>query len=157
MGRKKYGADKIGKVRALYVSNAGYVKPTAAAEQVSRDTVRRWAGMEIPSHVTAEEVNKATAQASEELAKMWERAATLGAQGVVERLEDEEARGKIGAKDLALVAAIATDKRNLLTGGATERVEVLDFASWLTRQRAQTGTTPHLEEPKTEERVSKQN
>ena len=153
MGRKKYSAGKIGHTRALLVSNAGYVKPTAAQEGLSMDTVSRWRDGKLPGHVTEAEVERETTKARGELAKVWHDVAYKGATRALELLDD----AKTGALAAATVGAIGTDKANLLTGNPTERVEVLDFASWLTRQRAQTGTTPLLEEPKTEERVTKQN
>jgi len=153
MGRKTYSAGKIGHTRALLVSNAGYVKPTAAQEGISMDTVKRWSEGDLPGHVTPEEVERETTKARGELAKVWHDVAYKGAVRALELLDNP----KTGALAAATVGAIGTDKANLLTGNPTERVEVLDFASWLTRQRAQSGTAPRLEAPKTEESVAKQN
>ena len=139
MGNRYYSAQKIGQTRARLVSNAGYVKPTALAEGVERNTVRRWRDGTYPAHVTAEQVDAETVKASEELAALWEHAATLGANGVVERLEDPDGRAKLNGYQLALVAAIATDKANLLRGRATERVEhttLADFLSSISEAKA---------------------
>ena len=143
MGRRYYSAQKIGQTRARLISNAGYIKPTAIAEGVSMSTVVKWGNGEIPPHVTAEDVDAATAKASVELAALWEKAATLGATGLISALEDPERVRKMSARDLALAAAIATDKRNLLTGQATERVETMtlsDFLRDLPSKRAVSGT-----------------
>lgn len=50
--------------------------------------------------------------------------ANLAAEGLHEDLVDPERRAKIGSRDKALIAAIATDKALLLSGEATVRIDV---------------------------------
>lgn len=132
MGRRTYSAEKIGRTRARLLSNGGYLKPTAQAEEVSMDTVTRWADGKYPEHVTPEQVDQETEKASKELAGLWSRVGRLGAEKAIEALEE----GRVSAKDAAIVGAIGTDKANLLLGKPTERVETLDLATFLARSAA---------------------
>jgi hypothetical protein len=128
MGRRYYTAQKIGQTRARLVANAGYVQPTAVAEDVSRSTVTRWRDGVLPSHVDPAEVERETAQARRELAEAFTQLATQGTRRALELLSDP----KTSALGAATVAAIGIDKANLLTGHATERIE-MDLATFLSR------------------------
>lgn len=143
MGRKTYSAKKIGHVRATLQSNAGYIKPTATQEGVAKETVTRWRDGQFPPHVTPEQVEEETKKARGELAKLWSELATKGARVAFDRLDDP----KTSALQAATVGAIGTDKANLLTGQPTERVDVVDFATWLTRESTKSGTEQPSSKP----------
>ena len=130
--------------RARLIANAGYVKPTAAAERISRDTVDRWAAGIYPPHVTAAQVEEHTSKARAEMAEAFSALAEKGTARALELLDDP----KTSALQAATVAAIGIDKANLLTGHATERIEVQDLASFLSRSLASAAptTTPSADD-----------
>lgn len=155
MGRVRYDEKKIARTKARLISNAGYVKPTAEAEDVAQMTVARWRDGKYPPHVDPVAVEAQTEQAMGELAEMYR---TLARASAGKSLELVETIGS--AKDAAIVSAIATDKAQLLMGKPTERTELVDLASFLRgspSQRPQTGTNLPSSLPSTEERVPKHN
>lgn len=149
MARKHYDERKIARTKARLVSNAGYVKPTAEAEDLAQETVRRWEAGDIPKHIDPAKLEQMYAEEAKELSNKLSRLATSALDRAAEVMGDLKS-----AKDAAITAAIAIDKAQLLRGKPTERTEVLDFASWLRSQRTASGTTPRPEPAKTEERVA---
>jgi hypothetical protein len=58
-----------------------------------------------------------------ELSSRFGLAAGLAVERIIERLENDEAAGAIPLNQLAVTAGISTDKKELLGGGATQRIE----------------------------------
>ena len=90
----------------------------------------------------------------ERLASTARTASTLAVEGLVEDLADDRRRAKISPYHLALIHAITTDKAELLSGGATVRVDVTDsraetFADLLRlgREMGYRGGAPEQREP----------
>ena len=58
-----------------------------------------------------------------DLAERFKLAAGLAVERIIERLEDDEAAAAVPLNQLAVTAGISTDKKELLAGGATQRIE----------------------------------
>lgn len=149
MGRRYYSAKKIGQTRARLIANAGYVKPTAEAEDVSRSTVRKWDAGDYPPHVDPADVEREIEIESKELAEKLSRLATGSLDKAAELVDTLKS-----ARDAAITAAIAIDKMQLLRGRPTDRIETVSLADFLAQAVPDSGTAQPLREPKTEERVA---
>ena len=128
MGRRTYTAEKIGRTKATLAGNRGKLKPTAAAEDVSMSTVVRWRDGDIPKSVSPQEVEQATVEARQKMSGLFKALVIGAAERALELLDEAKS-----AKDAAIVMGIATEKYQLVTGQATERVEVQDLATFLSR------------------------
>ena len=59
------------------------------------------------------------------LSKLARSGAQVCIEGIVEKLNDAEQRQKMSGRDLAIIAGVLVDKAELLSGGATSRLEIV--------------------------------
>lgn len=121
-GQRKWTEADRARALAILDTNGGNLSRTAREVGCSLTTLRNWRdGVAIPPPEVATEQR-------DTLAAMWERIATK-AGGLTEAVLDAS-EAKPDPRELrayATTAAIATDKRALLTGGATDRIEHVGF------------------------------
>jgi len=162
MGRKHYSEEV--KTMAMKAMLAGdKIKTLNEKTGISLRTLGMWKAealnAEIPGVTGTSDVVEALNQQGHAGENAKKDVLELLAEGRLRYLEHAIAPETV-KKESGYYATMAAGKLNeahqLLTGGATQRIDG-DFASWLTRQRAQSGTAPRLEQPKTEESVAKHN
>lgn len=123
--RRHYNDQDRAAGLAALALHGGMVRPAARAAGVPERTMRRWRD-EAPPEVAA-----IAAQKTSDLAALMERIATKAAgilDGALDSLAADPALALDHVADLNRVMGTATDKHQLLTGGATSRVEqVIDL------------------------------
>lgn len=118
---RTYTDEEIAHALAVLRSNRGNAKKTALQLGVSRTTLRGWAGRMTsatarPKQVSPEKSDKAREGLAEKFGSAAERF-------VEAALSDPSKVEKASVRDLLVAAGIATEKSELLRGGATSRVE----------------------------------
>lgn len=130
MGRRNYNTAKVADGLVALQARGSRVKPAARDTGVERDTIRRWRDGKLPAHVDPEELAREIEARTTRLAEKWEQVADMAVDQVIELVpEIRDARAG------AIVAAIATDKTQLLRGKPTSRVESSPFGHVLVQIR----------------------
>lgn len=124
MARRTYSAEKIAEVVTDFRANGEKdIRGIAKRHGVSTKTIQRWAGKTpqgetLPAHVESQDIADKVDAHVDALIPKWERAADLSVDKLVELIPDVKS-----PYQAALIAGITTDKRQLLRGLATSRVE----------------------------------
>lgn len=136
MARRHY--TEADKATALAVLKACDNDLSRAAREtgVPRTTMQRW--QTEPALAAPTDVRQAK---EADLAARWSEVRDLA---IIRAKEQLEAGGKLGLRDLTILAGVGTDKVNLLTGKSTERIEVTNLADFL---RTQSGTHQAVSAP----------
>lgn len=103
---------------AVYHALGGNALRTAQMQGVSDSTVRRWAAKASKNAKRNKAIAEKSEQKKDALAVLWENLAQR-ALGSITLAKLERA----GAKDLATVAGIATEKKRLVSGESTQITE----------------------------------
>jgi len=118
----------------LHTQGIGMIQIARILRPLSVNTVLAVIHDHQHQHGTSAEMDNTRAMA------LMRHARSLAVEGVIEDLSDDQRRRKVSARDKMLIAAISTDKVELLAGNATSRVEhvdgaarpaVEDFTRWL--------------------------
>ena len=108
--RRRYTDDDRATALAVLDSNAGNIARTARETGISQSTLRGW--RDDPHPGTAELRDQKRAALSE----LWEEVART----YIQRALNDAVVNDTGAQSAITVAAIATDKKQLLSGNPTE-------------------------------------
>lgn len=132
MSRKRaYTDEDRERARVAWETNGHSIRATARETMIPLATIQSWiVAWEKPAPIVAPEAVQIayetirTDKKAEVIALAWD-VAKAAFQQAIDRLPDAS------AKDAATVAGIAVDKAQLLSGGATERVDVRAILSSL--------------------------
>jgi hypothetical protein len=116
MARKLYTEEQIAHYLAVLRSNGQNYKQTSRQTGVARGTLRRWEVGQLPGAMDQERIAKGTNAISEALAEQFGRIAVKSLESAEGKIADASYR------DLLIGAGISTEKRELLRGGPTSRV-----------------------------------
>lgn len=122
----RYSDEEIAHALAVLRANGGNAKKTSIALGIPRTTLRQWAGRAQSETARPRRVASSVVRRAEDaLASRWERIASVASEKALAAIEMlDPAALRVGQlRDLVVQAAIATDKQQLLRGGATSRVE----------------------------------
>ena len=117
MARRRYTRSE--KVAAIVAAEASTVLAAAEQTGVPRRTLRDW--------LTTPEYAIYRQNAREAMAEEAQFVARLAWQALGEAIQ----AGKLDGRDLVMAAGMATDKAQLLSGGATARTEARDITGTL--------------------------
>ena len=126
MAWKHYDADKVAEVVADFRANGEKdLKGIAKKHGVTTRTVQRWSGKEghngplLPTHVDSQDVEAKVDAQIDVLVPKWEIASSMSVDKLIELIPTTKS-----AYHAALIAGISTDKRQILRGLATSKVDV---------------------------------
>jgi transposase-like protein len=124
--RRHYSDKDRAEILAVLKGHGGNVSRTAKDTGAPERTIAGWAASE-KSRANAAPADL-RAQKEAELSEAWAEVRDKAIKRANEALDRGE---KLGLRDLTILAGVATDKTQLLSGKATDRLEVTSLAEFL--------------------------
>jgi len=121
--RRHYSDKDRAEALAVLRAVGGDLSQAARDCGIPRKTLASWRAQ--PALAAPADVRQTK---EDDLANRWSEVRDLA---IIRAKEQLEAGGKLGLRDLTILAGVGTDKVNLLTGKSTERIEVTNLADFL--------------------------
>ena len=121
--RRHYSDSDRAEGLAVLKATGGNMSAAARDLGIGRKTLAYWRAQ--PAIAAPEALRQSK---EDDLARRWSEVRDMAIERAKEQLA---AGGKLGLRDLTILAGVGTDKVNLLTGKSTERIEVLSLADFL--------------------------